>query len=85
MFKSEKGQSLTEYALILILVAIVVIVLIGACWWLIAAALIIPNWAAITAWGANLVAGVMAGDPKWIFIAIVITVVVLFLIFGRRR
>ena len=83
--KSENGQGLVEYAITLVLVALLVCVAIGGFYFLIALVthpLLV--WPAIVEWGTNLVAGLKQGDPKAIFIAIVITLVFLFL-FGRRR
>lgn len=84
LFKnSEKGQGLVEYALILALVALVICLLSGCVWFLLIP-LIVANWPAISAWGANLIAGIMAGNPAAIFTGVVIVLVVLWLLRRRR-
>ncbi len=91
MFKlNEKGQGLVEYAIILVLVAIAVIAILAlitaACLWIPAvAAALFAFWQPVSTAGTALVAGVMAGDPKSIFVIAVISVVLAFVIFGRRR
>ena len=91
MFKlNEKGQGLVEYAIILVLVAVVVIVVLAllaaACLWIPAvAAALFAFWQPVSTAGTALVAGLMAGDPKSIFVVAVIGIVLAFVIFGRRR
>ena len=82
--KSESGQGLVEYAITLVLVALLVCVAIGGFYFL-AILILIPFWSAIMEWGTNLVAGLQRGDPKAIFIAVVIVLVFLFLFGNRRR
>ncbi len=79
----EKGQGLVEYAIILAVIAIVVIACSG-CLWFLLIPFVIAKWPAISAWGANLIAGIMAGNPAAIFTAVVIVLILLW-IFRRRR
>lgn len=85
--KSEKGQGLIEYAIILVLVAIVVIVilaLLSGCVWLLLLPFGIAAWPWIVAHGTALVAGIQAGNPMAIFIAALV-LVILWLLFSSRR
>ncbi len=88
MKKSEKGQGLIEYALILVLIAVIVIVLLAllsGCVWLLLLPFGIAAWPWIVAHGTALVTGLQAGNPTAIFIAAVIVIVLLFLVFRPRR
>ncbi|HLE50075.1 MAG TPA: hypothetical protein VI791_02955 [Patescibacteria group bacterium] len=80
----EKGQGLIEYALILILVALIVVVCL-ALPAILAIGWVVSNWSAIVVWGSGIIAGVQVGNPVAIFIAIVVAIVVLWLISGRRK
>lgn len=82
--KSQKGQGLIEYVLILILFAVIVVaVTLGV--WVLIVKVIIANWPAIVAWGSNLVAGIQRGDPTSIFIAAVVVIAILWIVFRPRR
>ncbi len=81
MFKNgEKGQGLIEFALIILLAF-----LVGLICFVLPIMLVVTNWPAVVAWGTGLVVGVQAGNPVAIFIAVIILLVALWFIFGRRK
>lgn len=80
MRNKESGQGLIEYALILSLVAVIV-----RCIICLSLFLLISHWSVIALWGTGIVVGVQAGNPYYIFTAIVIVLIALWVIFGGRH
>lgn len=73
--KSEKGQGLLEYGIILLPIIAGAIVFV--------AVLMFADQA--WAWFTGVIAGVMAGEPASIAIAVVVLFVALYIIFRRRK
>lgn len=72
--KTEKGQGILEYGILLIPVLVIILVIVA----------IFKFSGTIWDWFVGVVAGVMTGDPASVAVAAIIIIVVLYLAIRRR-